>query len=229
MPRNHPPSKSRNHKTRKSACSKAHTRPRAGARIRKELPPEPLMLLTKPTPDELASDGTVCLPAHGERPGTGWMVFDAQGRMRALVMYLREEPTVEDLLLLQSFERERFELGDPRFADYQLALRCDQAMAAPRGPADLYYTEYSYQELVADGSRSVLVSTLGHVQAVLVLDTDGRLLDGAHFPVMGGQLLSPLFERRFAEFLRRRVKAGDPFLKVVCPDGRSTVAFGDED
>lgn len=182
---------------------------RAASRERRVLPPTPMYLLTRPKPDALAHDGSVTLQMFTDDDPHRWTVFNADGRMQELLAFTRGEMlTDEGLAFLDIFECRRAQLGDPHFCDYDPGAREREAASAPRGPAEVLSITYHHDEPSPDGSRSVLVCAQGELDAWLVLDADGRLLDGVHFPDAtdahgdGGE--------RFVAFLMRRDAARDP-------------------
>lgn len=148
----------------------------------------------------------------------GWAVFWRDGLAREMLMVFTAEGDMvaRDFRTLDAFDRVRHEVGDPAFAE--VTSRELEAAMAPEGPPQTAHVEYFHDRPSRDGSRSVLVNVDGWQHSWLVVDDDGDVFDGARFP-------SPEDEDAdiglcFAEFLMRRVAAGDRRLVRAPADGK---------
>lgn len=184
------------------------------------LPPTPVRLLDVPAPALLASDGTFSVPVLSDGPERGWSVFDEQGRMLWLLTFQRGHKLVaEELRILDIFEAGRAALCDPQFAEYDPHLREREARQAPSGAVAGLNIFYDHYGPAADGSRSVMTYSSQQPESWLVLDVNGRFIEGRYFP-SDEDWGTPVGER-FGRFLRRRARVGDPALRAAVESVRA--------
>ena len=204
------------HRTRRNQGCTSSCRPAAASTETQQavLIPTPLVLSPMPDPARLADDGTLALSLAPGNVGGGWhlfAVYAADGLLQGMLVFTRQELTVDDLLVLDRFERQCWSVGDPAYRDYDPRERFREAASAPGGPENVIAIECDHDAPSADGTRTVIISAQGELESWVVLDTDGLVIDGARFPEEGD---APEVDTRFGELLTRRLDAGDPRVKA---------------
>jgi hypothetical protein len=189
-------------------------------------------LFSRLDPLDEASDGTTCL-AIEDGPRTCFAVLGADGVMREFLIMVGPGYLGDiDRVFLEDFLIWRRDLGDPLFAD--LPPEADEPRPAmPNAPEEgsrkLHYWSYKPFDLAADGSRSVLARPRDDSQTLMVIDSEGRSIDGMWIDPLFDDTADEAWTKEFCAFSARRRAVSDPFFAMFddvlgSPDDEDVVA-----
>ncbi len=176
-----------------------------------------LNLVSELDPRAEASDGTTCF-VFQDGPRTCYAVLGADGVMRELLIMVGPGDLGDvDRVFLEDFMNWRRELGDPLFAD--LPPEADEPRPAlpgkpQAGSRELHYWSYEPFDLAADGSRSVLTRPRDDSRTLMVIDSDGRSIDGMWIDPLFDDTVDDAWTQQFNAFIARRRAVSDPVFAM---------------